>query len=389
MHLSRTLPKITFFFLLILFGGLFLSHSQEKLVDSLLVSGEYQEALLTLKNSEDEADAQFKMAEIHTQMGNPYKAARHYEKSIELGFSNLLAAQIRLIRTYLSSSQPAKALDVADGMKGVQENALVQYLIGKASEDVGKDEAAIIAFAKAIKLNPEYRSATISLIQLYLKKRRFQEAEDLATEFLESHPEDLRVKSLLAQVYIAANICYEAIPLLQELVDAGKTSEYNLLHLGECYLETNKGEKSLEPLLTLIELHQPTSGKPEFLLSKAYTKLDSLDTASRYIHRSIDLQDPDLAPSYTQLSIIHAQQKNYQLSLTAMQKAIDERPSSMMLRYQELLIYERLETEKEKLIPRYEQFLKVCKPDSPFHNMASQRLKDLKKMEFMSSDDDG
>lgn len=386
MSVSRTLPKITSFFIIYLLGSSVSGQLNAQNIDSLVVTGDYAAAAEFLSKNTDDPYSQFKLAEIYNTMGDPYKASRFYEQALSLGYPDSLSTRIKLTKAYLATSRPEKALQIITKIDDRSHNALIHYLKGKALEDTGEGEEAVTAFAKAIKTNPQYRSARIALIKLHLKNRRFGKAEEIAEKWLKSNPSDQRVRSLLAQTYVAAGLCYKAIPLFQKLVEAGRRSEYNLLHLGECFLEMSREQEALEPLKQVILQYKPTSGKPEFLLSKAYTKLDSLDLAERFISRSIKLQDPDLAPSYTQLAIVHTGQKNFQKALDAINNAIDERPGNIMLRYQALLIIERLKPARKKLISRYEAFLKLAKPGSSLHELASQRLADLKKMEFMEAD---
>jgi superkiller protein 3 len=100
-----------------------------------------------------------------------------YKKALELGpaHANASVAHFYLARMYLATGQNEPAITSADeAIKLKPDLAQAYFVKGKALSTLGKDDAAIAAYKKAIEKNQNYGSAHHALGILYQKKEQWE-----------------------------------------------------------------------------------------------------------------------------------------------------------------------------------------------------------------------
>ena len=98
------------------------------------------------------------------------------------------------------------------------QSFILYHNLGVAEEAAGRFDAAISLYEKSIDLKPEYITARKDLAKLYLRGRRFSEAERAYTEFLRYSPENEEAQLNLAHVRLVQGNPQSAIMLLRTLL---------------------------------------------------------------------------------------------------------------------------------------------------------------------------
>ena len=100
-------------------------------VDSLLLKGNYQEALVILENENPKTIEVFdKMANIYQSIGDFNKAIKYYEKALVIEEKEDL--KVKLGVSYNSAGFPSKAITIyEDIIKNDTTNLLVAHSLGK------------------------------------------------------------------------------------------------------------------------------------------------------------------------------------------------------------------------------------------------------------------
>ena len=159
-----------------------------------------------------------------SMMGNLYVQRYQYKKAISM------------LQQITAKYPQTKAADMAG------------YLIPMYLYAQGMVEEAIEGYKKFLNDFPQssYRmSAFSSLISLYLKHNRFDEAEQMLTENMGRSPGDIDLMQKLAMVYQKKGKYEEALKLYQAALTKSPNNTSLLEKLGKFYLECGDKEKAI------------------------------------------------------------------------------------------------------------------------------------------------
>jgi tetratricopeptide (TPR) repeat protein len=103
-------------------------------------------------------------------------------------------------------------------LRASPQSYILYHNLGVAEEDAGRSDAAIALYAKSVGMKPDYITARKDLANLYLRNKRFSEADRAYTEILQYSPEDREAQFNLANVRLAQGNLQSAIMLLRAIV---------------------------------------------------------------------------------------------------------------------------------------------------------------------------
>ncbi len=119
-----------------------------------------------------------------------------------------LAALISVLLVYMSLQRTVTFSDsvllFADGTRKTEKHTAAPYQLGKALEERGQDEEAMLAFREVLRRAPpghwDRRTATNNLARLLARHGRLGEAERVLRSALAEFPKDAKLKRNLAKV---------------------------------------------------------------------------------------------------------------------------------------------------------------------------------------------
>ncbi|WP_124978775.1 tetratricopeptide repeat protein [Nonlabens xiamenensis] len=366
------------------FTSIFMT-SQEVMGDSLVNVGEYQKALLAYQSIGSQQRPYFKIARVNTQMGNIDEAIDAYIQGFRID-STSVAPQFEFAKLSLRINDPVTAFNMfTDLIDKHPKNPSYRYYLGQVCERINNENAALKAYQEAIELVPTYRVARKELVILYIKKRRFTEAIELAQFQLDVHPKDIKFNSLIAQAYFESKRYEKAIEHFELLFTLGNDTEFNRKQLGQSYFQNQNWEKAVEQFLIYLEDYEEKDAGVHFLISQAYLRLGKIKLAQDYIERSIALKTPVLDQEFLQLATVYSHQEDFKNAYYAVKKAASEAPGSDVIGYQLAVAADRHFSDPETKLKHYEKFLEAF-PESRYKELAAARVSDLRKQVFLKGD---
>ena len=140
--------------------------------------------------------------------------------------------------------------------------------------------------------------ATLIRVGLLRGQRRYAESKEELQRALASWPDDLRLVHELSTLLFIAREYEEARPLLEGLLKADPSAEYNLL-LGRVWLEQRQPEKAI-PYLEKAIRDSSTAAQARSALGRAY--LDSGEAGRAIPHLEASLETDEDGSLHFQLA---------------------------------------------------------------------------------------
>ncbi len=188
----------------------------------------------------------------------------------------------------------------------------------RAAQDALKrnDYAAAVSFAeRAAKSAPQNPELWFLLGYCARLEEHYQAAVDAYNRGLKIQPNSVRGMAGLAQTYAKMGRTAEAEQLLQRVVDANPKDANSLQLAGELLLNSD-AKKSLE-LLQRADALQPTA-HTDLLIAHAYEHLGQLDESTKYLNRARNRapKDPEVLRA---VAGQYRDQGQYDLAISALQ----------------------------------------------------------------------
>ncbi len=205
---------------------------------------------------------------------------------------------------FLITDEPSKA--IAQFTKVVQKNpsnAAAQYAIGNALSKTGKTAEAIPYATKAHTLDTGNKFYSLLLAELYVKQKRYGEAEDLYESLIKKGSENAEYGVELAAIYLFDEKPDKALEAYNRVERELGLNEEITRQKQRIYLKQNKIDKAIEEAEKLVA-SEP--GDPDYLLEGAELLIanDRPDQAITWIDRALKISS-DLPQAHVLLADIY------------------------------------------------------------------------------------
>lgn len=381
--------------------------------ESLLQKQQYSQAEEKLQalvaTQSDNPQAWFDLGFAQSHQGKTAEAITSYKKAAQLD-SKWFEAQQNLGLTLAKSGDltaAASALKIAVTLKptvGGQQALAAAWLSLAQTTEESQPQDSLAAYQKAAELDPTNSDAQLGiarmaehsgnsaaaeqqylklaaagnndsierLIGLYLKQKRFADAESWLHKYISANPQNSAAQLQLGKLLAAEDKPQEAIAALEPLYKASPDPRI-ARDLAGLYLETKQYPAAADLLRALIAQN---STDPQLHLDYGSALMHQLKyaEAQAVLLKAVQL-NPNLVEAYSDLAYAAEQNKNYELTirvLDARAKLQPETPATYFLRataYDNLRMY-------KPAAANYKLFLGVAGgkfPDQEFQ--ARHRLK--------------
>jgi tetratricopeptide (TPR) repeat protein len=205
---------------------------------------------------------------------------------------------------FLITDEPSKA--IAQFGKVLQKNpanAAAQYAIGNTLSKTGKTAEAIPYAAKAHTLDNSNKFYSLLLAELYVKQKRYGEAEDLYESLIKKGSENAEYGVELAAIYLFDEKPDKALDAYNWVERELGLNEEITRQKQRIYLKQNKIDKAIEEAEKLVA-SEP--GDPDYLLEGAELLIanDRPDQAITWIDRALKISS-DLPQAHVLLADIY------------------------------------------------------------------------------------
>jgi tetratricopeptide (TPR) repeat protein len=282
-----------------------------------------------------------------------------------------------LVAAWLSLAQVTEASEPQESLAAYQKaseldpaNSEAQLGVARMAELSGNPAAAEQQYLKLAATGNN--DSVEHLVGLYLKQKRFADAETWLRKYMSANPQNMAAQLQLGKLLAAEGKSQEAIATLAPMYKTSPDAKI-ARDLGALYLETKRYAAAADLLRPLIQ-QNPTDAQLFFDYGSALMHQLKYPEAQTVLLKAVQLK-PTLVEAYFDLGYAAEQNKNYELTirvLDARAKLQPETPATYFLRataFDNLRMY-------KPAAENYKLFLGVASgkfPDQEFQ--ARHRLK--------------
>jgi len=397
--------------------------------DSLVMIGDYQKAFLLLEKDNSFSSLN-KSGNIYQQIGNYSKAINKYTKALtihsnlktkeNLGkcyqknnhidkaiilFEEVLNEQINnlllkyhLAKLYKSKRAFSKAkILLKDLINSDNENPNYYYYLGSIYSNLKQKDSAKIAFLKAVNLDSTHFKSLYKLSKLLRKESKYslkklpkkirdlhKANNDTSYYYLKKglliYPNSKALLQLAAKYNFKDEKHYKAIDYFNKIKVLKAEEQQNL---AISYFFIKDYEKAKDNLYKLIDSRKAGS-QTFYYLSLVYKAEKDYEKAELYMDFSIKEEQPQLAPYYFELGLIHQEAKQYPKAIADFKQALKEDKYHYKSHYHLALLSDSYYKDKKIALKLYEGYLnKFIYRDKKITAFVKQRVKELKTKLFI------
>ncbi|MBQ1266275.1 MAG: tetratricopeptide repeat protein [Proteobacteria bacterium] len=245
--------------------------------------------------------------------------------------NDTVARELDKAAQFMAAGNKQQALTVLDQAASKAPKAfLVPYNKGLVYEWSGDSNAALLAYQKALSIEPKFSPALLNIVRLYISRGEIQSAYNISTNYVQNYPDAFdhniaRIEALIAQKKYddAVSECRR----LLKLDEANPRLRYEIA-LAEYYRgRYNLAEFVVKEALELV----PDDVDSLFLLSKIHAHLSLTDatyatTLSSEYDRVLELQ-PNHVEALWRRGILYYQANDYTNAEATFRKMINIAPN--------------------------------------------------------------
>ncbi|HLY98115.1 MAG TPA: tetratricopeptide repeat protein [Candidatus Angelobacter sp.] len=268
-----------------------------------------------------------RLGNVYREENRPMLAVDTFRKMTELGGEESVRGYQEIIDTYREQKQWPEATKVAkEAAQKLPEDKNLRLALATQLADEGKGDEGIQMAKSLLKGTPEDREILISLSNIYLRLKRWKDAEDtlVKADKLSTRPEDKEY------IYFLQGAMYErqkkvdlAEQMFRQVLKQDPNNSMTLNYLGYMLADHNlRLEEALSLIRKAITL-DPQNGAYLDSLGWAYFKLGNYDQAEENL-RKAEEKTPNDATIQDHLGELYAKTGRLQLAATHWEHALTE-----------------------------------------------------------------
>jgi len=188
-------------------------------------------------------------------------------------------------------------------------------------------------YKSALEIDPASADAATGLANIYMTGRRFPEAAAALRKVIAAHPDDVGAHTQLGRVLAAEDKNEDAIAELETATKLAPADVSVQRDLADLYAAAGKNEQAVSAYRALIAAH-PDDAELHHSLGKSLLRDKKFAVAQQEFLIAVKLK-PDLGPAYGDLAFAASENKDYALTLKALDarsKFLPEIPITYFLR---------------------------------------------------------
>ena len=212
-------------------------------------------------------------------------------------------------------------------------------------------------YQQALAIDPSSTDGNTALANLYMRERRFAEAEPVLRKLLAAHPNDAGVHFQLGRMLAIAGKNDQAITELEAGLKLDPADSKAQRDLADLYVNSGKYDQA-QSIYSALLASYPNDSDLHYGYGRALLKQKKFAEAEQELIKTVQLK-PDLGTAYGDLAIAADQNKDYPVAIQAADtraKYLPDTPMSLFLR---ATAYDHLRDPK-KAAAYYHQFLDVA-----------------------------
>lgn len=220
------------------------------------------------------AAAQMRVAEVQLMLKNDSAAATHLARAAALQ-PDFIPARMLQVDMAMRANRPAQALEIAQQVQKAVPNAPLGHVIeGDVLMSQKKPAQALQAYEKGLAIGRS-SELTAKSMQALIASGKSPEALQRGQSWMSSHPDDVRVALMVAQMHISAKDFKTAITQLEPLQKRFPNNPLVLNNLAWCYQQVNDARA----LATAEQAYKLASDSPGIMDTLGWVLVERGDTA--------------------------------------------------------------------------------------------------------------
>jgi tetratricopeptide (TPR) repeat protein len=234
----------------------------------------------------------------------------------------------------IAKSKPEEALAAYQHAETIQPKEAEPHLLaGQLFEQENKFADAEREYGQALALDSRSIDAVVGLANIYMRGRRFPEAEDYLRKLVETQADSAPVHIQLGRVLAAENKTDAAIVELQAGIKLAPGEDAAQLELADLYVAAGKNDLAESAYRALLAAH-PNDADFHRRLGEALLPQKKFPEAQQQFTIAVKLK-PDLGEAYGGLAFAAGENKDYSLAIRALDaraKLMPEVPTTYFMR---------------------------------------------------------
>ncbi|MGH9508512.1 MAG: tetratricopeptide repeat protein [Terriglobales bacterium] len=233
--------------------------------------------------------------------------------------------------------------------------------------------AAEREFRKAAELDPKSVEAVAGLVNVYTRSKRLPEAEAALRQYLQLNPESPLARVQLGRVLVAQGKNDEGLAELKAGLESSPNDVSALREMAQLSLAAKNYEQAVSYYGRLAQA-EPRNAEYRHGLGASLMKMGRYAEAEQQLITAVSLK-ADLPEAYADLAVAAYENKNYPLTIKALDARARYQPDTPKTYFLRATAYDHLHANKEAA-QNYRQFLATANGEYPTQEwQARNRLK--------------
>lgn len=323
-------------------------------------------------------------ADLLTEFGNPYKAVTFYQRAADHSIEDF-NLKYKLGRAFMNIENYQKAYDVFTMIRYKDStNVVYNKQLALAALRIGKTDQAIDLFESVLEANPNDFNSYMNLILLYLKNENAVHIVRTSDRALYFFPENSAILLRGANSLYALAEYEEAKPFYERYLVRNDSILDVLKNYGITLYFCKEPEKAINQLEKCFYL-VPNDPNVNFYLGLAYRDIVNLSRSAEFLEMAVASAQPSyLAEMCHHLGKVYGLNREFELSIKALQKAFYFNNKKVELLCEIAKTYEEFITDKKIALNYYNQYLKEAGDSAVNANYAQERVRIIKEGTYRS-----
>ena len=269
----------------------------------------------------------------------------------------------------LEASKPAEAVQAYQQAAALDAKDPEAHLIAGSLLEKDDPSEAEMEYQQVLAIAPNNSDALTALTNLYMRQKRFADAESLLRRLVVLTPNDAAVHLQLGRMLIIADKKEEAATELETGLKLDPHDRKAQRDLADLYSDMGKVEQAQQSYTVLVT-SSPNDAGLHHGLGRVLLKQKKFAEAEQELSRAVQL-NPDLGDAYGDLAIAANENKDYVTAIKALDaraKYLPETPISVFFR---ATAYDHLRDSKQAA-KYYHQFLEAAAGKFPEQEWQAQ-----------------
>jgi len=254
----------------------------------------------------------------------------------------------------LEASKPDQAIAAFRQAAAADPKDPEPHLLAGSLLEKDRPAEAEKEYQQALSIQPPSSDALAALTNLYMRQRKYSQAEDLLKKLVAVHPEDASAHLQLGRMLAISGQSEEATAELEAGLKLDPSDTKAQRDLADLYSDAGKYAQAQSLYQSLLTAY-PNDGDLHYGLGRVLLKQKKFADAEKELARTVELQ-PNAGTAWGDLSVAANENKDYAGAIRAVDMRAKYLPDTPITYFLRATAYDHLHNSKQA-VTYYHQFL--------------------------------